>query len=893
MDKSLYPDGVVVDSAQLAHTETSKQFHIQRRTVDTSRGGRVSGLEVTINGTVTSRFDISSGHGYTGRGDYIEDVDGGESFALADYTSGTSNYFVLIYRETAGTPKQYETSGNTTRNTVSARDSELRVISQAEYDGLADTHSVDFAENMSSADLTQNAQDRMIVLGVVKGKGFTLTTPNGYVADDYTNGNITKTALFSAILTAALPTVPTITGANIKSIALANGEGTGSLKLYGHSQGSATATGWTLSWAAPGGTEGTQVAFESSTTPQVITCATNGDSTKTISVEVFTSLLPQDASTYTDAVTTDLLYEDTAPTFSVRDELHRHKTGSYVPTPIDPHGMGFGDFGQQVANLGKLLFLGNDVLSTEAVALLARITAAVRTATGERTLMANFTGGSSGDSRIYVTPAGNIEFTRNARWDGTTWTRDVSNSAFKWVYDTGFTEYAKTSTGTPWADTAWDNSVLAVKGSVSLGTDLLSTENNLLIPRIKAPRPAGGSGYKRQLLSQSRLANDTGIPVSIYAATETMSGYGPALEIIINGLWNGYTNWVASDNAQAMVMLVVDAYGVSVYSTFDNTASDSVGSWSNLLKLNALDEDHTMKGSFTVSDSVRAGSALEGGASASTPRLILGDALDTAAQARYLLEETVCAAGAGWRRYIYKSGDDIFSEEALNCAWNSSTSRWVADQTLASAQVIRKGSTGQIQFVKDSPTAAQTWTDSVALTTGWHRRFGAYGNIVAPSNTDLNGLVYADMNVAAKMTLRIDYPFALVAEQSLAVSGNAVNFNLAGYALSTRHATGPTVDDLLYIPFTHQVVNSPVLVITNGTTGLTDAGADGDNVFAYFWHGQVTPNGVYIWFSRIGTQDEGYGEEVVEYNPTNNFTLDAGVALRASIVVFGQNSDPL
>ncbi len=83
---------------------------------------------------------------------------------------------------------------------------------------------------------------------------------------------------------------------------------------------------------------------------------------------------------------------------------------------------------------GRIISLGEKLLSTSADALKARITAPISTAGGATyTLLQEHAqdGETTGTYtnpvlRIYCNPAGHIEITNNAVWGGTTWSRDVS-----------------------------------------------------------------------------------------------------------------------------------------------------------------------------------------------------------------------------------------------------------------------------------------------------------------------------------------------------------------------------------------------------------------------------------------------------------------------------------
>ena len=77
--------------------------------------------------------------------------------------------------------------------------------------------------------------------------------------------------------------------------------------------------------------------------------------------------------------------------------------------------------------------------------------------TEDRTLLIEFQAGdgSNGFSRLYLTSTGNIEFVKNASWNGSAWARDINANATKMLFDGTqlklFIQLAA-STGSPWSD---------------------------------------------------------------------------------------------------------------------------------------------------------------------------------------------------------------------------------------------------------------------------------------------------------------------------------------------------------------------------------------------------------------------------------------------------------
>lgn len=586
MDKSLFPEGVVVGSTQLQNVETQVQFHVQKRFSDSTRPGRDTGLTISL-GTPATRFDIAPGDAYTTRGDYVKSS-GAVNIGLADYTLGVANLICLVYREVPGTPETYEDGGSVVNTTISGS-SQIKVYTQAEYNALPTYASADFATNLATEDLTQDYQDTVVVLAVVYGKGYSSGSPISYVSGNLTDGTIIQQPAITAIMSATLPTQPSITGMNIKALSSNTRVGTGILMLSG------SAGAYRLSWWSPdinGGWNGYAVSgltptgtgtFGNSSTVQTFTILTEPHSnangygvadtssdTSTITVEVYTDLLAQTGYPLTDNVAVVQFYSDTAPVFSIQDILHRSKLGSYVPTAASPHGMGYPDFDQQVARIPQPMVLGENILANHQQVNESRLTIPRSTVGGiTRTNMMNFSGGSY-SIRVYKNSSDQFEIISNALWNDTTslWTRDTSGTSMKLVIDsTGmylctYLLFSSTFGDSSWV-TVWSSEGLN-NTSPYLGLFNLASSWSGSMPRIKADYNAA-----RTLLVESKNAGSGTDGTRIY------SNNGGVLEIVNNASWNG-TVW-AKDNTSNPTSLY--HFGPGTWYTLTKAAGS--GTWND------------------------------------------------------------------------------------------------------------------------------------------------------------------------------------------------------------------------------------------------------------------------------------------------------------------------
>lgn len=565
-------DGIEVGANAFNVTNESISFNVQRRSVDGGRPGRASGLTVTL-GTPASRLTVAAGYGYDGRGDYIESA-GTANLAMRDYNTGIENLIVVCYREVAGTPQAHESDG-TTRDTIATTSSEIKVFTRTEYAALSATTSSDLATNLSTANLAGDAQDRMIIIAGVLGKGFTGPTPNVYVLGDFTNGNITHPDLFSEPLSAALPASPAISGINLTQLTSTTLLGTGTLTLT-----VTTPTNKTLSWAAPNalGTPeaaGTPIAIDTTQTMQELILVSS--SPYGIGVEVFPSLLP--TASQSDSVVISQVFVDTAGPYSTKDALLRSKKGRYLPRDTNPNGIGYTDLGEFIVNIAKPVVLGSDILASEATALMPRITTRVSTAASvDRTLLWEIPGGSgtNGYTRLYKTAStGTHECTTNMRWDGTQWVKDVAADSSSFNQGTSGMEYFyHASVTTPFAPAAME-SVWSTREVDSAGVPqgLLKFGGYQGAGAVTRPRVQTqiSGANPRTLLWRTDASTGSMNIQRVYASTI-------GFEITTNAVWGG-SSWSKDDTIIWSSKTLVSPENFNVYWRDVGAGTWTDGTW--------------------------------------------------------------------------------------------------------------------------------------------------------------------------------------------------------------------------------------------------------------------------------------------------------------------------
>jgi hypothetical protein len=691
-----------VHQQDLEFAESALIDNFLRRFVDSSTMGVAFGLTVQRNGINTSRVDIivdpseGKGWGFCPSGDFIEISTNQLNLQLSDYSDGATNKICAIYTEEnpIGFTAAHETSG-VTRSTRSVRSYRIRVMTQTEFDALP----------AMEDDLSLDAQDRVMVIGNVLGNGLTVGVPNALVTTE-----VTQQSPFERILTATAPSTLTITGVEILEVSSTTAIGTSQLRhqiLLGHF----------MRWHSPGD------SFPASST------AITGDGEYTlfsnnavdfIRIRVIFSLLPVALGIITDDYSITAIYENPAPRFSPADVWHRSLVGSTQPTAKNPHGLDPSDFATSIIDFPQLIRLGQSFLSTEAHALLARLTAGVSAAAGsERTLMMNFTRATGGNVRVYVTVAGSFELTFNASWDSSNWQKDTNGfNSSKYVFDDGLSAYHQNQATGPWGDTAWDNSILRVYGSEKIGELLLSASNDLLIPRLNVPRAPAAFGFNRTLLVSSNTIAGFDQPINIYL-TSLGSDSLPELEIAINATWDGFNNWSKLVVGASPAKLSISGAGIRLLSNVTSaTWNDSigVGGWDkDLLRINNDGVDR-IDGTLTVTQKVDAGSGQlsVGGGNYNLPRFSATVPLNTVGppgNQRWLMHEyRDSVSNIGYRQYIYQDAITYYTEFATGCYFDGNV--WHADNVgSGSVGLTRMGPENGVQHLTKTAPGAGVWND--------------------------------------------------------------------------------------------------------------------------------------------------------------------------------------
>lgn len=483
---------------------------------------------------------------------------------MADYSSGVVNYIVLVYRETTGTPRAHESDGQT-YDTLASRSSEIKVMTETEYNALpASADSSDLKNNLETADLTTDAQDRILIIARVLGKGYTGSTPNVYVSGDLTNGNIDQQNYFTPQKTAYISGTLNITGVNLKNLSTDTPVGTDGVLSY-------TVASNEFTWEAP--TETTPsaaVAVTMTNEIEEITLTANGGSTLTI--EVVPDLLP--SSDQTDTVIVENFYANNGPVFSAEDALHRSKKGSYLPTSIDPHGLGYGDLAQQIGVIPNTLLVGTSRLSSEAHSLVPRLsTPASTVGSVDRTLMWEM-GGGSHHVRLYKRSNDNFEVTMNASWDGTQWVLDQSGQSASKMEQSeyGLVTYVYSAGTTPFTDADFKHMWSSTPtGLTALGSGFTSTDTDREVPRVQAIY--SDTANKKTLVMEVRPPiGGTDFTFRIYADTT-------GLDIVANASWDNATAlWSQIESAKESFRLRFQ--GTDTRVIFDYKAA-AAGTWAD------------------------------------------------------------------------------------------------------------------------------------------------------------------------------------------------------------------------------------------------------------------------------------------------------------------------
>ena len=314
MDRSLFPNGVLVTNADLKRVESTKSDHIMRNRVDFTSRGVMSGGEITVNLVNTDRIDVAVFTGYTPRGDYVVGDVANYNISLADSTVGVVNVVCAVYSEAFVKNKPHESDGSTYATAAEAS-FRISVYTQADFDNPAVLSPTD--DNLSN-----DALDRCLVLGKVTATGGALTL-----------GSIQSPTDFNSILYANPITPPSMPGVDITYVDTDTTVGTGLLE-YQYS-----APNYELRWTAPGSVVGAWVVWSADGSQTV----TDG-SGRFIRVYLAVSQMPQSGTfPLSENIEVVDLYGQEIPRQSAEDTLHRNKLGTGIVSSTNPHGMSIND----------------------------------------------------------------------------------------------------------------------------------------------------------------------------------------------------------------------------------------------------------------------------------------------------------------------------------------------------------------------------------------------------------------------------------------------------------------------------------------------------------------------------------------------------------------------
>ena len=313
MERSLYPDGVLVDQEALKFTESSKAEQIVRTRVDiTSRGVETGGV-VTVNGVNTDRVNVAAFTGYTPRGDYITSSLANTNIAMSNSANGVVNLIIAMYTEsnTKSAPHENNSTTYPTRAVAS-----YRIVSYTEA-GYASLSATD-------DNLANDAVDRALILAKVTANGTGVAL---------TSSSITSPSVFSGSFYANPSTPTAFGGVDITAVDPNSGTGTGLLE-YEY-----VSPNYKLRWTSPGGTVG---SWESWTVDEVKNV--DDGSGYYLTVSLSTSQAPTTGTfPLTENIVIVDLYGQSIPRQTAEDEMHRSLRGTGIISSTNPHGISITD----------------------------------------------------------------------------------------------------------------------------------------------------------------------------------------------------------------------------------------------------------------------------------------------------------------------------------------------------------------------------------------------------------------------------------------------------------------------------------------------------------------------------------------------------------------------
>lgn len=322
MNRSMIPDGILVDRTVLEYTELSKIEEILRSRVDWTSRGVFSGGAVTVGVVDPTRVDVAPFSGFAPNGEFLECTGNLLSIQLDSAVLGDVNYVCAFYTETQSRRQPHETDGDTyaTRATRSYR---VRVYEESNFLALPST----------DANLANDARDRALLLAKVTGNG---------VGVNLTSSNLFGPTTYNNILYAD-PLVPLlISGVTITGVSPDTSVGTGTL-AYTWAAGPIYGLQWTSFSGGAGAVvnptvDGTYSLFD-------------GTGVAYITVSVVISQLST-TTPLSDSIEIINMYDQDIPRQTAEDYLHRNMIGSGTPTPNNPHGLTQDDLGG--SDLGQL-----------------------------------------------------------------------------------------------------------------------------------------------------------------------------------------------------------------------------------------------------------------------------------------------------------------------------------------------------------------------------------------------------------------------------------------------------------------------------------------------------------------------------------------------------------
>lgn len=218
------------------------------------------------------------------------------------------------------------------------------------------------------------------------------------------------------------------------------------------------------------------------------------------------------------------------------------------------------------------LFIGENLLSSEADARKARVTAPIVTSEGSYTLLWESLPDGGKGVRAYTTSgivsdASGLQFVLNASFDGTVWSKDVAGSlAVRLIVSEAMKlQIRAAASNTPWSEGSWvdvfssdyTGKLSSLINRLALGSGLLSSEADALLPRLSLTK-SSASGAERTLILKTEGPT---FSYRLYHASDASLSSVP-IELTANAVWNG-TGW-DRDDAVDSVRVVIDNDGVHV-----------------------------------------------------------------------------------------------------------------------------------------------------------------------------------------------------------------------------------------------------------------------------------------------------------------------------------------